>query len=194
MTQSMQETRSLDQQRDEFTRRRLIATPIAGMIAWIIIGISSFFLSPFVLSMLFFAATGSIVYLGMFISKFTGENFLDKSRPTNSFDALFFYTVGMSVLVYAIAIPFFLIDYSSLPLSVGILTGLMWLPISWIIQHWIGYFHAIARTAAVVLVWYLFPEHRFLAVSVVVVLLYAVTIPVLEIRWRRMHRDNVSAC
>jgi len=192
--QPIQETGSLDQQRDEFTRRRLIATPIAGMIAWTIIGISSFFLSPFALSMLFFAATGSIVYLGMFISKFTGENFLDKGRPTNSFDTLFFYTVGMSVLVYAIAIPFFLIDYSSLPLSVGILTGLMWLPISWIIQHWIGYFHAIARTATVVLVWYLFPEHRFLAVSVVVVLLYAVTIPVLEIRWRRLHKENISVC
>ena len=74
----------------------------------------------------------------MLLSRFTGENFLDKSRPKNAFDSLFMLTVKMSLLVYAIAIPFFLRDYTSLPLSVGILTGLMWLPISWIIRHWIG--------------------------------------------------------
>ena len=182
----MQETRSLDDQREEFTRRRLIASPIAGLIAWAIAGIGSLFLSPFAASMVLFGATGSIAYLGMFISKFTGENFLDKSRPKNTFDTLFFYSVGMSALVYAIAIPFFLEDYSSLPLSIGVLTGLMWLPITWIIQHWIGLVHGIVRTVAVVVAWYLFPEHRILAVSVVIVLLYVIAILVLEKRWRKL--------
>ncbi|MFQ6311621.1 DUF7010 family protein [Lysobacter capsici] len=188
----MKESRSLDVQREEFATRRLIATPIAGLIAWAIIGISSTFLNPLAISMVLFAATGSIVYLGMFISRFTGENFLDKNRPKNTFDALFFYTAGMSVLVYAIAIPFFLEDYTSLPLSVGILTGLMWLPITWIIQHWIGLVHGVARTAAVVLVWYLFPEHRFLAVSVVIVVLYILSIAVLENRWRGLTRRGLG--
>lgn len=182
----MQETRSLDDQREEFARRRLIATPIAGLIAWAIAGIGSLFLSSFAASMVLFGATGSIAYLGMFISKFTGENFLDKSRPKNTFDTLFFYSVGMSALVYAIAIPFFLEDYSSLPLSIGVLTGLMWLPITWIIQHWIGLVHGTVRTVAVVVAWYLFPEHRILAVSVVIVLLYVIAILVLEKRWRKL--------
>lgn len=188
----MQESRSLEVQREEFSRRRLTATPIAGMIVWTIIGICSLLLGPWAISMVLFAATGSIAYLGMFISKFTGENFLDKNRPKNTFDALFFYTAGMSVLVYAIAIPFFRQDYTSLPLSVGILTGLMWLPISWIIQHWIGLVHGIARTVAIVLVWYLFPEHRFLAVSVVIVALYIFSIAVLENRWRRLTERGSS--
>lgn len=185
----MQEVRSLDQQRDEFAQRRLIATPIAGMVAWMIVGVCSLFLGPFAISMVLFVAVGSIVYLGVFISKFTGENFLDKSRPKNSFDRLFFYTVGMSALVYAIAIPFFLVDYTSLPLSVGILTGLMWLPISWIIQHWIGLVHGVARTIAVLLVWHLFPDHRFLAVPTVIVLLYVFAISVLENRWRGLSQN-----
>ncbi|MDP2126742.1 MAG: hypothetical protein Q8K97_05135 [Pseudohongiella sp.] len=184
----MTEQRSLDVQREEFSRRRLIATPIAGMIAWTIVGIGSLLLQPFALSMLLFAVTGSIAYLGMFISRFTGENFLDKNKPQNTFDTLFFYFVGMAVLVYAIAIPFFRIDYTSLPLTVGILTGIMWLPISWIIQHWIGWVHAIVRTVAIVLVWYLFPEHRFLAVSAVIVILYVFAIAVLESRWRGVSR------
>lgn len=188
----MKESRSLEVQREEFASRRLTATPIAGLIAWTTIGVSSIFLGPLAISMVVFAATGAIVYLGMFISRFTGENFLDKHRPKNTFDALFFYTTGMSVLVYAIAIPFFVDDYTSLPLSVGILTGLMWLPISWIIQHWIGLVHGVARTVAVVLVWYVFPEHRFLAVSVVIVALYIFSIAVLESRWRSLTRKRLN--
>lgn len=178
--------RSLEQQRQEFASRRLMATPLAGLIAWLVIGVSALFLEPFALCMVLFVATGSIVYLAMFISKFTGENFLDKTRPKNTFDTLFYYTVGMSVLVYAIAIPFFMIDCTSLPLTVGILTGLMWLPISWIIQHWVGWAHAIARTVGVLAAWYIFPDHRFLAISVVVVVLYIAAIAVLEKRWRAL--------
>jgi len=64
--------------------------------------------------------TGFIAYLGLMLSRFTGENFLDKSKPKNVFDSLFFHCVAMVLLVYAIAIPFFLGDYTSLPLTVGI--------------------------------------------------------------------------
>ena len=71
----MQDLRSLDVQRQEFSRRRLIATPITGMIAWSVVAICSLFISPFAVSMVLFAATGLIVYLGMFISKFTGEHY-----------------------------------------------------------------------------------------------------------------------
>ncbi|NVK54090.1 MAG: hypothetical protein HWE26_00635 [Alteromonadaceae bacterium] len=180
----MDSKRTLEEQRKEFANRRLIATPIAGLIAWTIVAVGSLFLEPVGKSLLLFAATGSIVYLGILVSKFTGENFLDKSRPKNTFDTLFMYSVGMAVLVYAIAIPFFMLDYTSLPLSVGILTGLMWLPISWIIQHWIGIVHGLLRTILVLAAWYLFPEHRFLAVSVVIIVLYLFAITVLEKRWR----------
>lgn len=136
--------------------------------------------------MVLFVATGSIAYLGMFISRFTGEHFLDRSKPPNAFDRLFFHTVGMALLVFAIAIPFFLVDYTSLPLTVGILTGLMWLPISWLIDHWVGTFHALTRTLMVVGAWYVWPEARFVAIPIVIVLIYAVTIVVLEARWRRL--------
>ncbi len=91
----------------DFANRRLIATPIAGLIAWCVVAVGSLFLEPVALSLLTFAATGSIVYLGLLVSKFTGENFLDKSRPKNTFDNLFMLSVGMAVLVYAIATPFF---------------------------------------------------------------------------------------
>lgn len=176
--------RTLDEQKREFASRRFLAMPLAGMIAWAIVGIGGATLTPLAATMVLFIATGSIAYLGMFISRFTGENFLDRSKPANSFDRLFFLTVGMALLVFAIAIPFFLVDYTSLPLTVGILTGLMWLPTSWLIDHWVGMFHALTRTFAVVGAWYVWPESRFVAIPIVVVLIYAVTVFVLEARWR----------
>jgi len=184
--------RSLEEQRLEFSSRRLIATPIAGLIAWAVVGAGSLFLGPVGETWLLFGATGSIVYLGMLISRFTGENFTGKNKAKNEFDGLFYYTIGMALLVYAIAIPFFLLDYTSLPLTVGILSGLMWLPVSWIIRHWIGLVHGALRTISVVTVWFLFPEHRFLSVSCVIVFLYVFAIAVLEIRWRKWHNKSLD--
>ncbi len=99
--------RTLEEQKKEFKKNKLIATPIAGLIAWLLVGIGGIFLPVTVKVWVLFIATGSIVYLGMFLSKFTGENFLDKTKPKNTFDTLFFLTVGQAVLVYSIAIPFF---------------------------------------------------------------------------------------
>src|SRR5690606_7933317 len=91
----------------------------------------------------------------------------------------FFFTVGQSLLVYSIAIPFFLVDYSSLPLTVGILTGLMWLPLTWIIDHWVGAFHAIVRTVIVLVLWYLVPEYRFVVIPFAIVVVYIITITII---------------
>jgi hypothetical protein len=184
------ETRTLDEQRAEFIKQRFLAMPLAGTIAWIVAGIAGATLSEFNAAIALFAATGVIVYLGLFISKFTGENFTDRSKPKNEFDRLFFYCAGMAILVYSIAIPFFLKDVSSLPLTVGILTGLMWLPMTWMIQHWIGLFHTITRTVLVLIAWYAFPEHRFVAIPIVIVAVYIVTIFILENRWRTVNRQT----
>jgi hypothetical protein len=180
-------TRTLEEQRREFARRRGVAMPLAGMVAWGIVGLAGAFLPPAPAVWVLFGATGSILFLGILFSRFTGENLLDKQRPKNVFDSLFLHAVAMAVLVYAIAIPFFQMDYTSLPLSVGILSGLMWLPLSWIIGHWVGTFHTLTRTALIVAVWYVFPLARFIAVPAVIVAVYAVTIVVLEVRWRRIH-------
>ncbi len=174
--------RTLEHQRIEFSNRKFLATPFAGVIAWFITGISGLIFPDRITVWVLFIATGSIVYLGIFISKFTGENFLDKSKPKNEFDKLFLFTVGQAVLVYAIAIPFFLVDYTSLSMTVGILTGTMWLPFSWIIKHWAGIFHAVLRTIMVVLLWYALPEHRFVAIPFAIVSIYIVTLLILKNR------------
>ena len=174
--------RSLEQQRIEFSQSNFLATPLSGMIVWLMVGIAGLFLPDSTVVWILFIGTGSIVYLALFVSKFTGENFLDKSKPKNEFDALFMYTVGQAVVVYAIAIPFFLVDYTSLPLSIGILTGTMWIPFSWMIKHWVGLFHTISRTILVLALWYVLPEMRFVAIPFAIVLVYLITIFILQKR------------
>ena len=174
--------RTLEEQRKEFTNRKFLATPYAGLIIWLLVGISGLVFPVRTTVWVLFIGTGSIVYLALLLSKFTGENFLDKKKPKNEFDKLFFFTVGQSILVYSIAIPFFMIDYSSLPLTVGILTGLMWLPLSWIINHWVGIFHSLARTLLIVALWYIFPEYRFVSIPFAIASIYLVTIIILKNR------------
>src|SRR5215472_14468096 len=176
--------RSLDEQRAEFARRRGLAMPLAGMIVWTVIGIVGAFLPPILAVWSLFIGAGFIAYLGIMLSRFTGEDFLDKNKPKNVFDNLFFHCVAMALLVYAIAIPFFRVDYTSLPLTVGILAGLMWVPFSWIIQHWFGIFHAVARTILVTFAWYVAPHRRFVVIPAIIVGVYAVTIAIMEQRWR----------
>ena len=174
--------RTLEQQRIEFINQKFLATPLAGLIIWTIIGLIGIFFSDFIAVWSIFIGTGSIVYLGLFLSKFTGENFLDKSKPKNEFDTLFLYTAGQAILVYSIAIPFFLVDYSSLPMTVGILTGLMWVPFSWIIKHWVGIFHTLTRIIIVLTLWYFLPEYRFIAIPFAIVLIYIITLIILKNR------------
>jgi hypothetical protein len=175
-------TLTLEQQRAAFCQRRFLAMPLSGVIAWTSIGIGSLFLTTFQSVMLVFIATGSVIYLAMLLSKLTGENFFRGFG--NPFDRLFFVGLFMALLVYAIAIPFFMKDYRSITLTVGILTGLMWMTFSWIIQHWIGYFHTLVRTVLIVAAWYLWPDMHIQVIPAIIVGVYIVTIVVLEKRWK----------
>jgi hypothetical protein len=64
------------------------------------------------------------------------------------------------------------------------LTGFMWLPCAWLIGHWVGAFHAIARTLLILAAWLLAPDQGMVWVPLIVLAMYAITIAMLERRWR----------
>jgi hypothetical protein len=175
-------TPNLDEHRAEFARSPFLAMPIAGAIAWAAIGVAGAVLPTVTAAWALFIGTGLIFSLGLLVARFTGEDLLGRTRPGNTFDALFMRTVVMAWLVFAIAIPFFRTDPTSLPLSVGILAGLMWLPFGWMIRHWVGTFHAVTRTVLCLAAWYAFPGSRFVVIPAVIVAVYAVTIVALARR------------
>lgn len=182
---------SLDQQLAEFRQRRFLAMPLAGILVWSALILTGALLSPKAQVLAVFIGTGSIVYLAMLLAKLTGEQLTFKSnKQRNFFDTLFLSAVAMCFLCYALAIPFFLENYRSLPFAVAILTGLMWLPIGVLIQHWVGIFHAVARTILCALAWVLYPEHSFVLQPMIVVAMYVVSIFALELRWKRLQRNS----
>jgi len=186
-------TRPLEVQREEVKNRRLIATPLAGTIVWTALGVAGAVLPTPWAVLAFYIGTGCIFYLGLLISRFTGEYFFDKSRPKNTFDTLFLLGNLMALLVFAVAIPFQLQDPTSLPLSLGILTGLMWVPVSWIIGHWVGLFHTFSRTALVLAAWYLAPDQRFTVIPAVIVAVYLASLVILNRRWRALPQQTEAA-
>jgi ethanolamine transporter EutH len=182
--------RSLEAQRAEFSRSRFLAMPLAGTLVWALLLVPGALLPVQQALLALYIGTGCIAYLGMFLSRFTGEHFLDKSRPKNVFQSLFFHGMAQAVLVYAIAVPFALIEPRAAPMGVGILAGLMWIPFSWIIQHPIGWLHTLVRTALITASWFLLPDQQYTVVPLIVIACYLFTIPVLELRWRRLNRAH----
>ena len=175
---------SLEEQREDFKKNRFIAMPLAGTIVWALLGISAPFVSELTITWMLYIGTGAIFYLGAGLSYLTGERFFAKSVAKNSFDRLFFVGMIMSLMVFAIALPVAAIDHTTVPLSIGILAGLMWMPLSWAIEHWIGYFHTLTRTFGIVAAWYLFPDARVEAISAVIVAVYIVSLIILERRFQ----------
>ena len=177
-------TVTLDQLRAEYARQRFLAMPIAGAIGWSAVGILGAVLPRQWMPLALFVCVGMIFWLGVLVGQALGEPIMKRGREQGELDRLFLLCVLMANLVWAIAIPFFLVEPTSLPLSVGVLAGLMWLPFSWMIRHWVGIFHGVARTVLVLIAWHVFPEHRFTVVPAVIVAIYLVSIFVLARRPR----------
>ena len=177
--------KTLDQQLLEFRAQRGLAMPLSGLLVWAAIGVLSFVLTPVQQVMSVFFGTGSIVYIAMVVSRWTGEHFGFKSRSEwNVFEMIFLSAVGMAVLVYAVTIPFFLENHLALPFAVAVQTGLMWVVYGAMVAAPVAIVHAIVRTVACTVAFLLAPDEGFWLQPLIVVACYASTIPLLERRWR----------
>lgn len=95
-TPSVLASAPLERQREDFAHRRFLAMPLAGAIAWTLVALGGALLPLGLEVWVLFLATGAIAWLGIALSRWTGENFLDRSRPKNAFDGPFFATVAMA--------------------------------------------------------------------------------------------------
>lgn len=187
--------KTLDQQLQEFRAQRGLAMPLAGMLVWALIGILSFVLTPYQQVMAVFFGTGSIVYIAIALSRLTGENMrFKKKAERNFFETGFLAAVGMSCLVYAITIPFFLENYLALPFAVAVQSGLMWLAYGALVGAPVAIVHTFVRTAACTIAYMLAPQDGFWLQPLIVVACYAFSIPLLERRWQReLTRQQATA-
>jgi hypothetical protein len=181
-------TASLEQQLQAFRSRRFLAMPLAGTIVWALILVAGQVLAPRWHLLTTFVLTGCIAYLGMGLSKLTGEDFMAQENRGNAFNKLYMLCMGQALLAFAIAIPFALVSPQSPVFTVGMLAGFMWMPMTGLIGHWIGAAHAVGRTLMILAAWFIAPEQGMLVVPLIVLGWYALTIGVLERRWAHMSR------
>ena len=166
---------SLDDYRKEFecSANRSLSMPLAGAIIWAVIAVVATQLSEPTSTLILLFASGAIFPVALLIARFRGENLVSLSNPLAKLIGL---SILMVNLLWAVHIPLFLYSPTFVPLSLGVGLGLHWIVYSWIVQHPVGIIHAILRTVLILLAWLAFPESRLLAVSVVVVFVYAVSI------------------
>lgn len=184
--------KTLDQYREEYKQKKLLAMPIAGCFTWAVLGILGTFINSQYMGLITFIGTGMIFYIALGIAKLTNEALFVKKSERNPFDNLFLSTVLMSVMGYGLVIPMTQLDNTTVPLSVGIISGLMWLPLSWTLQHPLGIIHTVTRTVSLVTLWYLFPEDRFVVLPFAIVLIYLFSIYQLYSRWQNQLKQTHS--
>ena len=152
---------------------RSLSMPLAGTFVWLVIAISGYLLPENRATVVMLFGTGFIFPVALLIAKLRRENLTGRLNPLSRL-------MGMSVLMvnllWAVHIPLLLGAPRFFPLSLGIGLGIHWIVYSWIIQHPVGLIHAILRTGLVVSVWSAFPTHRLLAVSVVIVIVYLISL------------------
>ena len=68
------ETKGLEEQLRRYRSGRFLAFPLAGTIAWTVVGFAGIWLSTWWAAMVLCIATGSIVYLGLALMHLTGEH------------------------------------------------------------------------------------------------------------------------
>ncbi len=169
---------SLAELRLDFARKRQIAIPIAGAICWGVAGAFGVALPVSSASVVMFICVGTIFPLSLLVGRIVHENVMERHELGD----LLFKSIMAASLFWAVVIPFYIVDRSSVPLTLGIIFGIPWMILGWIIRHWIGSFHAIARTVLIVVAWFLFPEYRFVAIPGIIVVIYLISIFVLATR------------
>ena len=180
----MSENPTLAELRADFRQSggKFLSMPIAGAVAWSGIVISGVFLPTGRAAVALVIGCVAITPLSLVLARFLGERLVGGA---NDLGRLMGRSMLMVNLFWAVAVSFWVVEPTSLPLTAGTIMGLQWIVLGWIIQHWIGFFHAIVRALLIVAVWWLLPESRFVAVPAAIVAVYLVSIVVLA-------RRNVS--
>lgn len=177
---------TLEEYRSDFdaAAKGSVSMPIAGACVWLVVALIStqFEERTGILILLF--GTGTIFPLALAIAHFRGEALISSDNPLAKLMGL---CVLMVNLLWAVHIPLFLYAPTFVPLSLGVGLGLHWVVWSWIVQHPLGIVHAVLRTLLVAFAWFNFPEHRLLAIGLVIVFVYGISILQMLARYRTSH-------
>lgn len=166
---------TLEEYRIDFENsvNRSVSMPIAGAIVWLTIAVVSTQVAERTGILILLFASGLIFPIGLAIARIRKEILVSSPNPLAK---LMGYCVFIVNLLWAIHVPLFIYTPEFVPLSIGIGLGLHWVVCSWIVRHPVGITHSILRTILILVVWFLLPDQRVLAIGLVIVFVYSISI------------------
>jgi hypothetical protein len=149
-----------------------ISLPAAGCIYWLALGIAGFYLKPQTWFIVSAFTSGLIFPLGLLLSKPLKTD-IKVPSPLNGLIAPALISM-MMFWPLAIAGASSNVSFITLALAVGM--GIHWPVIGWMYGRKVYLLHGVIRTIGATMLWYIFPEQRFVLIPVFVSLAYLITI------------------
>ncbi len=149
-----------------------VALPVAGALYWLGLWLAGHYLSDRQWCLLAFACSGLIFPLGMLLQRLTRSSVMTKS----AFGMLLFAALFSMLCFWGVTIPLFYEARAFVPLSLGIGMSLHWPVIGWMYGRTILFsLHTAIRAAAIIVLWYLFPQERFTFIPLSIAAIYLLT-------------------
>jgi hypothetical protein len=114
---------------------------LAGILFWLFVGISSFYLSQKTLVWIYLFGIGAIMPVAIVISKILKINFLSSHNPLSTVGGLI---GGIQIFFAPLVIMIAFHQPEWMPFAIGVLTGAHFLPYVWIYDSKIYLFQTIA--------------------------------------------------
>jgi len=165
---------SLGELRADFLAGSTNAMPLAGLIAWSLLGVAALWLPPLTVGMAALYIMMLILPLAFLLDWLHGRN-LFAGGTDNPLTGLFLASVGG----IAVTVPLVVIgaqksgDPTLVVLGMAVLAGVVWIPYGWAADDPVGLRHAIARAlGCYAAFWFAPPAYKMTTICAVVVLAY----------------------
>ncbi len=149
-----------------------IALPAAGTIYWLGLMIAGIYLTPRNWFPIAAFTSGLIFPLGLLLAKPLKSDIMIKSV----FNNLLLPAFTCMLMFWSLAIAGASSDISFFPLALAIGMGIHWPIIGWMYGGRVFIWHGIVRAVGCVVLWYLFPEQRFVIIPAFVAMVYFITV------------------
>jgi hypothetical protein len=163
---------------------------IAGILFWLFVGVSSFFLSKETLVWLYLFGIGAILPLAILISKLLKINFLAAHNPLSTVGGL---VGGVQIFFAPIVIMVAYHQPEWMPFVIGVLAGAHFLPYVWIYDTKIYLFQTVTTVIVASVTGIGFMDQAFHLTPFALSIVYLITAILLIRKHRTMVRNKKEA-
>jgi hypothetical protein len=149
-----------------------LSLPVAGALYWFALGIVGLYVQPNTWFLIACFSSGLIFPLGLLLSKPLKSD-LNVSSPLTS---LFGPALISMMMFWPLAIAGASTNVSFITLAIAIGMGIHWPVVGWMYGRIIFMLHGITRAIGCTMLWYVFPDQRFVLIPFFVSLVYLITI------------------